>query len=321
MYPSQKLDRLPKPDLRARARDNRLASTRQLNSDLGLIPRQRASLTTTAPYDIINFQLPLAPQQQSGPTLPEITAFADVPSSLHQKIRELPPHVQCRLKSIRTRFSVKPHQAITDTILSIPLGFAIGKDTVSVYASYFITFISWWEWKFAQPSQVEQQYTIDSIFQFTKDLILAEYNDPLVYFNTIISILSQCRTPKGLRYLACDYLIQFDIETHRRTLKNYQRRFEPSQAPLISKSIFTHFRLSNTDAAVLLLWVYTACRISSIEGMVHAHSDFDNGTEITAHFSVQHLKGSLSNTHQVSVYCNCVTTGGADLLCCLHSPR
>ena len=321
MYPSRRVDRLPQPILNDKARDNRSLANRELNNVLGLVPLDRLDVTSGAVDDIVSFQLPLEDHEYHNPPLPYISSASRVSPKLYSQLRKLPPRAQQKLKSVKTPYNKTPHQAIQSTISSIPLGLAINPNTISVYSSYFLTFLSWWEWKHNTPSSPEQTYTVDAAFNFCTDLIKAEYNDPLVYYNVVLSVLSQARTPKGRRYLEADFLVQLDINNHRQTLQNYKRKYQPHQAALVPATLFTHYHLSFPHGALLLLWTYIAARISSIEGLDFQFSQTFDNHESAAFFRVTHLKGSLSNTHLASVYCNCLTYAQGDLLCCLHSPR
>ena len=327
-FQAPKLDRLPRPDLRDKAKDNRLVHSKKVNDLLGLLPLDRLNVTHGALDEIVMFDLPssITPNigtralpTASNPPLPVISATRFIPSGLYNEIKKLPEEVQKKLKTIKTKYTPSPHQAVCSTVASIPLGFALAPTTISVYSSYFLTFLSWWEWQYQSPSTAETTYTTTAVFDFCRDLVRAEYNDPLIYFNVILSILAQSRTPQGRRYLEADFVTQLDIESHRKTLHNYKRKYRPDQAPLISKSLFADHKLTPADGALLLLWVYTATRISSIDGLQYIASDYENGIESTAHFKVVHMKGSLSNAHRVSLFCNCLDFGAGDLLCSLHS--
>ena len=72
-------------------------------------------------------------------------------------------------------------------------------------------------------------------------------------------------------------------------------------------------------AALALIWVLSAARISTIEGLEILDADEEKIT-----MSVMHLKGSLSNYQLMRVYCNCHTPPPpgepGDTMCPLHSP-
>ena len=57
-FRAQNLGRLPKADLRGKARDNRLLHTKTVNDLLGLPPLDRLNVTQGAPDEIVLFDLP-----------------------------------------------------------------------------------------------------------------------------------------------------------------------------------------------------------------------------------------------------------------------
>ena len=310
--------RLPKPNLDQKAQDNRDKANRLRNEQLGLLPVPRSRHVTDdsvlQDFDLSSIN-ELAP-----PQLPSISQPRRVSPELYADIKKLSPETQAQLKTIPTKYSKTPHQAVSNLIGRIPMGLALNANSISVYASYLLTFFSWYEYSQGVKITRNTRFTPYIIYTFAKSLILCEYNDPLIYYNCVVKAMSQTTTADGRRTLESDFLTQLDITQHRESLDNYRRKYAPDQAALLSPSLLLNGHVSLENGALLLLWLYGALRLSSIDGMTAPQPKLYGSTTVGLTFSVLHFKGSLANTETVTIYCNCVDPHLNPLeLCPLHS--
>ena len=315
---SQSTNRLPLVSDHVKSKDNRTTTAKTLNHAHGLVPLQTKK---GAPDAIIDFDYS---QYDAAVVLPNFaTSHKHVSPAMANAIKALPAHVQKQLKTVPTKYTTTAHQAVQNVIKQLPMAIALAPSTIPVYASYFMSFLSWTEAVLGLPTSPSQRHSANTIFAFCRDLIAAEYNDPVVYYNTVLAILLQSQTPAGERLLILDAATSLDVESHRSSLDRYKRKYMPDQAPIMTKRTLQIAALTHKQVAMLLVWLYTASRISAMESMTILHVlRNQQGIIQKVVFHVTHLKGSLSNTETANLYCNCPSfplTPNGHLLCPLHS--
>ena len=313
-------NRLPAVQDQVKSKDNRSLAAKIFNHSHGIIPLQTKKGSHCD--SIIDFAYP---QHEPTVVLPTFAApHKSLSPAMTNAIKALPAHVQKQLITVPTKYTTTAHQAVQNTIKQLPMAIALAPSTIPVYASYFMSFLSWTEAVLGLPTTPSQRHSANTIFAFCRDLIAAEYNDPVIYYNTVLAILLQSQTPAGERLLILDAATSLDVESHRSSLDRYKRKYMPDQAPILTKRTFQTATIAPKQVAMLLVWIYTASRISSMESMtiLHTHRN-QNGIIQKIVFHVTHLKGSLSNTETTELYCNCPVFPESPLghlYCPLHSP-
>ena len=309
---------LPTIKDKIKTKDNRTSEAKDINITKGLLPmRTRSAIHADA---LISFTF-----HTTNTVVPAHTTLPSRPSvKLKKALKDIPPLVQARLKSVRTKYSLSNNKLIANAIQQLPTGIAQSSDTCSVYASYFLTFLSFYEYMHCLKVSQNCRYSPRDIFQFCQHLIAAEYSNPLIYYNVVVMVLLQSQTPTGERGLIVDGVTALDISAHRESLHRYQRKFSPDQAPIITQHTILSSSATRAQVALILVWMSCAARLSSVEGLEFVDTQRqDNGVAISATVSMVHLKGSLSSSTIMKIFCNCknfpLPGYAGDIFCPLHS--
>ena len=315
--------KLPTLKLNAKAQDNRLRVTKTQNMQLQLLP-DTGAMSCMGQDSVINFicaaEQPANSNTRGNSSKTGMQPLAALPPACQAEVKALPKEVQARLATVHTPHHKSVHQLMMDKVSSLPMGLALSKGTIRTYASYVLSFLSWFEWYRNTKVALDTRYPLFDVFCFAKHLIKAEYNSPLTYYNVVVHTLSQSYRNDGQRLLITDHLAQTDLESHRATLERYVRKYAPDQAPLIYQQTIMSPSVTQQSTAVLLLWVFLAARYSSMQGLCYLKSYSADGLETSAVFTASHLKGSASDVHEMTVYCNCLVPGAqGSQFCALHS--
>ena len=290
-----------------KAKDNRLAKCKIQNAVSGLVPNQKTASRIVAADNIQHFELPaftaIIPRVDPTPISTEqsqaIAHLSKLPLYIKQHISTKPPSSK---------------QAMVEHLAKLPVAVNLSNSSLNAYASHVILFMNWFEAVYYTPNQ-NTQFTVQHIFLWTQHLVEAEYSQPLVYYNSVVNVLSQSYTPAGQRSLSIDPITTFDLEQHRNALVRHTRAFEPSQAPVVYPSLLTSGKLPDQDVAFILIWIYAAIRISSIDTL---HITEESPSRITLRMKL--LKGKQGNSYLVPICCGC-SDEQTSIFCPLHSAR